>query len=274
MALKVYKPITPGLRGRVGLKRTELTTDKPFKGLTSGKKAHAGRDANGRISVRHKGGGHKRRYRDIDFKRNKHGIPGTVKTIEYDPNRSANIALIFYADGDKRYIIAPKGLQVGQKILAGEHAPPTVGNALPLGVIPVGFTVHNIELTLGRGGQMVRSAGAGAMIVAKDGDYVTVRLPSSEMRRVHCKCYATIGVVGNEEHMNVRLGKAGHSRWLGRRPTVRGMAMNPVDHPLGGGEGAGKGRNPVTPWGQPCKGYKTRNKRKTSSRFIVSRRHK
>ena len=194
-------------------------------------------------NVRHQGGGHKRRYRDIDFKRDKHGIPGTVKTIEYDPNRSANIALIYYADGDKRYIIAPKGLQVGQKIISGENAAPTVGNAL-------------------------------AMIAGREGDYVIVRLPSSEMRKINGKCYATIGVVGNEEHMNVKLGKAGHKRWLGIRPTVRGMAMNPVDHPLGGGEGAGKGRNPVTPWGQPCKGYKTRNKRKTSNNFIVSRRKK
>lgn len=274
MALKYYKPITPGLRGRVGLVRDEITTDKPNKKLTSGKKSNAGRGSNGRISVRHKGGGHKRRYREIDFRRNKHGIPGTVKTIEYDPNRSANIALVFYADGDKRYILAPKGLQVGQKIMSGETATPTVGNALPLCAIPVGFTVHNIELTLGRGGQLVRSAGASAMISAKDGDYVIIRLPSSEVRRIHGKCYATIGVVGNEDHMNVRYGKAGHKRWLGIRPTVRGMAMNPVDHPLGGGEGAGKGRNPVTPWGQPCKGYKTRNKRKPSSKFIVSRRHK
>lgn len=274
MALKVFKPITPGTRGRVDLRRDELTCDKPEKKLVSGKKSNAGRGAGGRIAVRHKGGGHKRRYREIDFKRNKHGIPGTVHSIEYDPNRSANIALIYYADGDKRYIIAPKGLTVGMKIMAGENAAPTVGNALPLAAIPVGFTVHNIELTIGRGGQLARSAGASALISAKEGDYVTIKLPSSEIRRVHAKCYATIGVVGNEDHMNVQLGKAGHKRWMGIRPTVRGMAMNPVDHPLGGGEGAGKGRNPVTPWGQPCKGYKTRNKRKTSSRFIVSRRKK
>lgn len=274
MALKVFKPITPGTRGRVDLRRDELTCDKPEKKLVSGKKSNAGRGAGGRIAVRHKGGGHKRRYREIDFKRNKHGIPGTVYSIEYDPNRSANIALIYYADGDKRYIIAPKGLTVGMKIMAGENAAPTVGNALPLAAIPVGFTVHNIELTIGRGGQLARSAGASALISAKEGDYVTIKLPSSEIRRVHAKCYATIGVVGNEDHMNVQLGKAGHKRWMGIRPTVRGMAMNPVDHPLGGGEGAGKGRNPVTPWGQPCRGYKTRNKRKTSSRFIISRRKK
>ena len=274
MALKIFKPITPGTRGRVDLVRNHLTAKKPEKTLTSGMVSHAGRGGGGRISVRHQGGGHKRKYRDIDFKRNKHGIPGTVKTIEYDPNRSANIALVYYADGDKRYIIAPKGLQVGQKIMAGETAAPTVGNALPLGLIPVGFTVHNIELQLGRGGQLARSAGTSAMITGNEGDYVIIRLPSSEMRRVNSKCYATIGVVGNEDHMNVRLGKAGRRRWMGVRPTVRGMAMNPVDHPLGGGEGAGKGRNPVTPWGQPCKGYKTRNKRKTSSKFIISRRKK
>ena len=274
MALKVYKPITAGTRTRIDLQRDELTTDKPEKSLTSGRKAHAGRGAGGRISVRHQGGGHKRKYRQIDFKRDKHGIPGTVRTIEYDPNRSANIALIFYADGEKRYIIAPKGLQIGQKIMSGENAAPTVGNALPLEAIPVGFTVHNIELTLGRGGQMARSAGASALVAAKEGEYVTIRLPSSEVRRVNKKCYATIGAVGNEELINTQIGKAGRKRWLGIRPTVRGMAMNPVDHPLGGGEGAGKGRNPVTPWGQPCRGYKTRNKRKTSDRFIISRRKK
>lgn len=274
MALKIYKPYSKGTRGRVDLVREELTADKPEKSLTHGIKAHAGRGAGGRISVRHQGGGHKRRYRDIDFKRDKHGIPGTVKTIEYDPFRSANIALIAYADGEKRYIIAPKNLTVGQKIMSGENATPTVGNALPLSVIPVGFTVHNIELTLGRGGQLVRSAGAGALIAAKEGDYVTIKLPSGELRRIHGKCYATIGIVGNEERMNTKLGKAGRNRWRGIRPTVRGMAMNPVDHPLGGGEGAGKGHHPVTPWGQPCRGYKTRNKRKPSNRFIISRRKK
>ncbi len=200
MALKIYKPYSKGTRGRVDLVREELTADKPEKSLTHGIKAHAGRGAGGRISVRHQGGGHKRRYRDIDFKRDKHGIPGTVKTIEYDPFRSANIALIAYADGEKRYIIAPKNLTVGQKIMSGENATPTVGNALPLSVIPVGFTVHNIELTLGRGGQLVRSAGAGALIAAKEGDYVTIKLPSGELRRIHGKCYATIGIVGNDEH--------------------------------------------------------------------------
>ena len=274
MALKVYKPYTPGTRTRVDVRRDDLTADKPEKSLTRGIKFHAGRGANGRISVRHQGGGHKRKYRIIDFKRDKHGIPGTVKTIEYDPNRTANIALIFYADGEKRYIIAPKGLTVGKKIMSGENAAPEVGNALPLEVIPLGFTVHNIELTLGRGGQMARSAGTGALVAAKDGEYVTLKLPSGELRRVHKRCYATIGTVGNEDNMNISLGKAGRSRWRGIRPAVRGMAMNPVDHPLGGGEGAGKGRNPVTPWGQPCRGYKTRGKRKISSNFIVARRKK
>lgn len=272
MALKTYKPITPGLRGRVDLRKDDITAQRPEKSLTHGKKNNAGRGSSGRISVRHKGGGHKRRYREIDFRRNKLGVPGVVHSIEYDPNRSANIALIFYVDGEKRYILAPRDIKVGQKVVAGENSPLEVGNALPLEAIPVGFTVHNVELTLGRGGQMVRSAGESALIAAKDGDYVAVKLPSGEVRRVHKKCYATIGIVGNEDHMNVRLGKAGRARWRGVRPSVRGMAMNPVDHPLGGGEGAGKGRNPVTPWGQPCRGFKTRKKRKVSSRFIISRR--
>jgi large subunit ribosomal protein L2 len=272
MALKVYKPMTAGTRNRVDLRRDELTTDRPEKSLTKGKHSHGGRGAGGRIAVRHQGGGHKQKYRDIDFKRNKFGIPGTVNTIEYDPNRSANIALVFYADGEKRYIIAPKGLSVGQKIMSGDTATLEVANALPLEAIPVGFTVHNIELTIGKGGQMARSAGASALVAAKDGDYVSVKLPSGEIRLVHKRCYATIGEVGNEDHMNTSLGKAGRNRWRGIRPTVRGMSMNPVDHPLGGGEGRGKGRNPVTPWGQPCRGYKTRKKRKVSSNFIVSRR--
>ncbi len=274
MALKEYKPMTPGLRGRIDLRKDELTAKRPEKALTKGKKNRAGRDSQGRISVRGKGGGHKRKYREIDFKRNKYGIPGTVRTIEYDPNRSANIALVFYADGEKRYIIAPKGLKVGQKIMSGEMASLDLANSLPLEVIPVGFTVHNIELTIGRGGQMARSAGAKALVAAKEGEYVTIKLPSGETRLVHKKCYATIGEVGNEDHMNTSLGKAGRNRWLGVKPTVRGMAMNPIDHPLGGGEGRGKGRNPVTPWGQPCKGYKTRKKRNPSDKFIVSRRKK
>ena len=275
MGIKTYKPITAGMRQWTSLDFSELSKKtKPEKSLTSGRKARAGRDSNGRISVRHKGGGHKRRYREIDFKRDKTGVPGKVVTIEYDPFRSANIALINYADGDKRYIIAPKGLSVGNTVKAGPGAPIEPGNALPLENIPLGFTVHNVELTLGKGAQMARSAGAGALIAAKEGDYVTVKLPSGEAHMVFKKCYATIGSVGNEDHMNITLGKAGRKRWLGVRPTVRGMAMNPVDHPHGGGEGKSKGKHPVTPWGQPTKGYKTRKKNKPSSRFIVSHRKK
>jgi large subunit ribosomal protein L2 len=272
MGIKTYKPVTPGMRAWQSLDYSELTRGvKPEKSLTEGRKERAGRDSNGRISVRHKGGGHKRLYRIIDFKRDKIGVPGKVATIEYDPNRSANIALIKYTDGEKRYIIAPKGLVVNAKVISGPNVPIETGNALPLENIPLGFTVHNVELTLGKGGQIVRSAGGGALVAAKEGDYVTLKLPSGEMRMIFKKCYATIGTVGNEDHMNVQIGKAGRKRWMGIRPTVRGMAMNPVDHPHGGGEGKSKGIHPVTPWGQPTKGYKTRNKHKPSSRFIVSR---
>jgi large subunit ribosomal protein L2 len=271
MGIKTYKPITAGMRQWTSLDFSELTKKKPEKSLSSGRAERAGRDWNGRISVRHKGGGHKRRYREIDFKRDKIGVPGKVASIEYDPFRSANIALIYYIDGEKRYIIAPKGLTVGTTIKAGPDAAIEAGNALPLENIPLGFTVHNVELTLGKGGQMVRSAGTGALIAAKEGDYVTIKLPSGEMRMIFKKCYATIGTVGNEDHMNVTLGKAGRKRWLGVRPTVRGMVMNPVDHPHGGGEGKNKGIHPVSPWGQPTKGFKTRKKHKPSSRFIVSR---
>jgi len=275
MAIKTYKPITPGMRTLTSLDYSELTKGaKPEKTLTRGKKSGSGRDSNGRISVRHKGGGHKRKYRDIDFKRDKTGIPGKVATLEYDPNRSANIALIYYKDGEKRYIIAPKELKTGATVISGPDAPIEPGNALPLENIPLGFYVYNIELTLGKGGQLVRSAGVGALIAAKEGDYVTVKLPSGEMRMVFKKCYATIGNVGNEDHMNTNMGKAGRKRWKGIRPAVRGMSMNPVDHPHGGGEGRNKGIHPVTPWGQPCKGYKTRKKHKPSSRFIVSRAKK
>ncbi|MCL2472064.1 MAG: 50S ribosomal protein L2 [Treponema sp.] len=272
MGIKTYKPVTSGMRSWQSLDFSELTKGvKPEKSLISGHKDKAGRDSFGRISVWHKGGGHKRRYREIDFKRDKIGIPGKVATIEYDPNRSSNIALIFYKDGEKRYIVAPRGLVVGATVISGPTAAIEDGNALPLENIPLGFTVHNVELTLGKGGQIVRSAGGGALVAAKEGDYVTLKLPSGEMRMVFKKCYATIGVVGNEDHMNVVIGKAGRNRWLGIRPTVRGMAMNPIDHPHGGGEGKSKGIHPVTPWGQPCKGYKTRKKHKPSSRFIVSR---
>jgi large subunit ribosomal protein L2 len=273
MGIKKYEPRTPSLRYKTTLTFEELTTDKSEKSLTKGMSKHAGRGAGGRISVRRRGGGHKRNYRQIDFKRDKHDIPANVKTIEYDPNRSANIALLFYADGEKRYILAPKSLAVGTKVMSGEQVPLQVGNALPLGNIPLGMTVHNVELQLGKGGQLVRSAGLGATIVAKEGDYVTLRLPSGEMRMVFAKCYATIGSLGNEDHMNVSLGKAGRSRWLGRRPKVRGVVMNPVDHPHGGGEGkTSGGRHPVSPWGQPTKGYKTRKKSKSSSKFMVKKR--
>jgi len=260
MAIKTFRPITPGLRHRVQVVNDALTIgNEPQKALTKGKKQNAGRASNGRISMRRKGGGHKRKYREIDWKRDKYGIPGKIATIEYDPNRSANIALVNYVDGEKRYIIAPIGLQVGQVVISGADAPIEIGNSLPLENIPVGFTIHNVELNLGKGAQMARSAGAGAMIVGSDGDYVTVKLPSNELRLVFKKCIATIGGVGNEDHMNERYGKAGRVRWLGKRPRVRGVAMNPVDHPHGGGGGRGKG-------------YKTRDPHKPSSRFIVKRR--
>jgi len=273
VALKKYKPITPGQRYRTSLNYDSLTTDKPQKNLTKGNNNKAGRSDNGRISVRRRGGGHKRKYRTIDFKRDKFGIPGIVKTIEYDPNRSANIALIQYVDGEKRYIIAPRGLEIGSKVLSGSGSPVEIGNALPMDDIPLGMSVHNVELQLGKGGQLARAAGADAVLVAKEGDFVTLKLPSGETRMVFKKCSAAIGEVGNEDHMNVTLGKAGRSRWKGKRPKVRGVAMNPVDHPHGGGEGkTSGGRHPVSPWGQPTKGYKTRKKNKYSDKFIVKRR--
>jgi large subunit ribosomal protein L2 len=273
MALKSYKPNTPGLRQRTTLVFDELTTDKPEKSLTRYLHRSAGRDTFGRISVRRRGAGCKRRYRVIDFKRDKYGVPGTVKTIEYDPNRTVNIALIFYADGEKRYIIAPQNLKVGQKIVSGPDAPLVTGNALPLKNIPLGLIVHNVELTKGRGGQLVRAAGLGATVVAKEGDYVTLRLPSGEMRMVFDECYATIGTLGNLDHMNTNRGKAGVTRHLGIRPSVRGTAMNPVDHPHGGGEGkTHTGRIPVTPWGKLTKGGKTRSLKKPSNAFIVKKR--
>ena len=273
MALKNYKPNTPGLRQKTTLVKSEVTAQKPEKSLTISLHQKSGRDTFGRISVRRRGGGVKRAYRIIDFKRNKYGVPGTVKTIEYDPNRSVLIALVFYADGEKRYILAPKGLTVGTKVMSGPNAPLTTGNALPLKNIPLGLAVHNVELNYGRGGQLVRSAGLSATVIAKEGDYVTLRLPSGEMRMLFGECYATIGVLGNEDHMNISLGKAGASRHLGRRPKVRGVVMNPVDHPHGGGEGkTAAGRNPCTPWGKPAKGGKTRSKKKPSNAFIVKKR--
>jgi large subunit ribosomal protein L2 len=273
MGLKEYKPNTPGLRYRTTLDFGDVDKKPAEKRLTKGKNSSSGRDSAGRISVRRRGGGHKRLYRAVDFKRDKVNIPGTVKAIEYDPNRSANLALVVYADGEKRYILAPRGLERGATVVAGDQAPPTVGNCLPLESVPLGTTVHNVELQYGRGGQLARSAGTGAVVVAKDKDYVTVKLPSGEMRMVFRRCRATVGIVGNEDHMNTSLGKAGRSRHLGRRPKVRGVVMNPVDHPHGGGEGrTSGGRHPVSPWGTPTKGYKTRKKRKSSSKFIVKRR--
>jgi large subunit ribosomal protein L2 len=273
VGIKKYRPLTPGLRFKTSLTFNEITKKTPEKALSKGKPKNAGRGAGGRISVRRKGGGHKRRYRQVDFRRDKIGIPAKVAAIEYDPNRSSLIALLVYKDGEKRYILAPEGLTVGKSVVSGPDASFDVGNTLPLEKIPLGMMIHNIELNLGRGGQMARSAGTSATIVAKEGNYVTVRLPSGEMRQVNKRCSATIGELGNKDHMNVSLGKAGRSRWLGRRPKVRGTAMNPVDHPHGGGEGKTKGgRHPVSPWGQPTKGYKTRKKRNVSSRFIVKRR--
>ena len=273
MAMKSYKPTTSSLRFRTGLTFSELTGDKPLKRLTKGKPETGGRGAGGRISSWQRGGGHKQKYRRVDFRRDKHGIPGRVSTLEYDPNRSAFIALVVYKDGEKRYMLAPEGLKVGATVLSGPDAPLEPGNHLPLGRIPLGMNVHNVEMQPGRGGQLVRAAGAVAVLMAREGEYATLRMPSGEMRQVLARCCATLGVVGNQEHMNISLGKAGRSRWLGRRPHVRGVAMNPHDHPHGGGEGkTSGGRHPVTPWGIPTKGYKTRNKRKYSSKFIVKRR--
>lgn len=275
MGIKNFKPVTSTLRYKTVLSFDEVTTDKPHKPLSSGKKQYAGRGHKGRISVRRRGGGHKRRYRIIDFKRNKYGIEGKVATIEYDPNRSANIALIVYRDGEKRYIIAPDALKVGDTIVSGEDAEIKVGNSLPLKKIPPGTSIHNIELTRGRGGQLGRSAGSAAQITAKEGNYCLVRLPSGEIRKIHRDCYATIGEVGNKDFSNITLGKAGRNRWLNKRPKVRGVAMNPVDHPLGGGEGKSSGgRHPVSPTGVPTKGYKTRKKNKYSNKMIIKRRTK
>ncbi|MGA1796024.1 MAG: 50S ribosomal protein L2 [bacterium] len=272
MGIRTYKPVTSSQRFRTGFTFDEVTKEKPEKSLTKSLAKTGGRNANGRITCRHKGGGQKRKYRMIDFKRDKDGVPARVASIEYDPNRSARIALLHYADGEKRYILAPLGLQVGQRVLSGEGAEIEVGNSLPLRKIPLGTIVHNIEMKMNKGGQIARSAGAGAQILAKEGDYCQVKLNSSEVRMIHLNCRATIGQVGNVEHSNISIGKAGRSRWLGIRPTVRGVAMNPIDHPMGGGEGRSSGgRHPCTPWGKPTKGYKTR-KNKTTGRYIVKRR--
>lgn len=276
MPIKKYKPMTNGTRNMSGLDFSELTTDTPEKSLLRPLSKKAGRNNQGRITMRHQGGGHKRQYRLIDFKRNKDGIPGRVATIEYDPNRTSNIALINYADGEKRYIIAPKGLFVGQIIESGEKADIKVGNALPLGSIPVGTIIHNVELKPGYGGQLARSAGAEAQILGREGKYTLVRLASGEVRLILTTCRATIGQVGNIEHELVRIGKAGRSRWLNKRPSVRGLAMNPVDHPHGGGEGRTSIGlpSPVSPWGKPTLGKKTRRPSKASSKFIVRKRKK
>ena len=276
MAIKKYKPTSNGRRNMTASDFAEITTSTPEKSLLAPLHKKGGRNNQGKLTVRHQGGGHKRQYRIIDFKRDKDGIPGRVATIEYDPNRSANIALINYVDGEKRYIIAPKNLEVGMEIMSGSEADIKVGNALPLINIPVGTVIHNIELKPGKGGQLVRSAGTSAQVLGKEGRYVLVRLNSGEVRMILSTCRATIGQVGNEQHELINIGKAGRSRWLGKRPTVRGSVMNPVDHPHGGGEGrAPIGRkSPMTPWGKPALGLKTRKKKNKTDKFIVRRRKK
>ncbi len=276
MGVKQYKPTSPGRRFQTVSDFEEITTSKPEKSLLAKKTKKAGRNNNGRITTRHKGGGVKRRYRIIDFKRDKDGVPAKVATIEYDPNRTARIALLHYADGEKRYIIHPKGLKVGDTVMSGADADIKPGNALPLELIPVGTLVHCVELQPGKGASMARSAGTSIQLMGKEGKYAILRMPSSEMRRVLLSCRATVGEVGNAEHSNIKIGKAGRNRWKGIRPTVRGTVMNPVDHPHGGGEGKNKtsGRHPVTPWGVPTKGHRTRNKKKASSRLIIRRRKK
>ena len=272
MPIKERKPINASSRFQTYLTFEELTTDRPHKALTEGKKSSGGRNNRGHLTSWWRGGGHKRKYRLIDFKRDKHGVPAKVASVEYDPNRSAHIALLNYADGEKRYILWPEGLQVGATVTSGDSAEVNVGNALPLKKIPLGTVIHNIELKIGRGGQMVRAAGAGAQLMARDGGWAQVKLPSGEVRKVHVDCYATVGQVGNLEHENVSIGKAGRNRWLGWRSHNRGVTMNPVDHPMGGGEGrTSGGRHPCSPWGQLAKGLKTRNNKRTDG-MIVKRR--
>ena len=274
MALVKLKPTSAGRRGMVKVINPSLYKGRPVDALTEKKSGKAGRNNSGRITVRHQGGGHKAHYRVIDFRRNKDGVPAKVERIEYDPNRSANIALLLYADGERRYIIAPRGVEVGQAVISGSEAPIKPGNALPIRNIPVGSTVHCVELLPGKGAQLARSAGASVQLLAREGAYAQLRLRSGEIRRVHVECRATIGEVGNEEHGLRKIGKAGANRWRGIRPTVRGVVMNPIDHPHGGGEGrTGEGRVQVSPWGQPTKGYRTRNNRRTDG-MIVQRRHK
>ncbi len=274
MPTKKYKPTTPSRRAMTVVDFSGLTKKKPEKALLEPNPKRAGRNRHGRITVRRRGGGHKRRYRVVDFRREKDGVPGRVTSIEYDPNRSARIALVAYADGEKRYIVAPSGLEVGMVVNSGAAAEYQRGNCLPLSKIPLGMMVHNVELTPGKGGQLARAAGSACQLLAREGRYAVLRLPSGEMRRVLVECRATIGPVGNEDHTNISLGKAGHARWLGRRPKVRGVAMNPVDHPHGGGEGRSSGgRHPVTPWGVPTKGYRTRKKKHRSDKYIIRRRY-
>jgi len=273
MALKKYKPTTPVLRYRVDLSKDHITKQTPERSLVEPLHKTGGRNNQGRITAWQRGGGHKRKYRIIDFKRNKRDVPATVKAIEYDPNRSASIALLAYADGEKRYILAPDGLNVGDTVMAGENAEVSVGNALPLEKIPLGMSIHNIEMIPRKGGQVARSAGASVQLMAKEGKYALLKMPSGEIRKFRKECYATLGSVGNSDHFNISYGKAGRRRWLGRRPNVRGVVMNPVDHPMGGGEGRSSGgRHPCSPWGQLAKGLKTRKKRKTSDSLIVKRR--
>ena len=274
MGIKVYKPRTPGRRNMSGHDFKEITKSTPEKSLTAPIKRTGARNNNGRISMRWQGGGHKRKYRIIDFKRNKVDIPATVASIEYDPNRSARIALLNYADGEKTYIVAPVGLGVGDVIMTSEKADIKPGNCLTLNSIPTGTIIHNIEMRPGKGAQIARGAGSSATLAAKLGKYCQIRLPSGEVRQILSVCKATIGQVGNTDNENIKIGKAGRSRWLGRRPRVRGMAMNPIDHPLGGGEGVGKGNHPMTPWGKPCKGHKTRNNKSTDKMIIKRRKRK
>ncbi len=274
MAVKKIRPITPGQRFRVAPVFSDITTNEPYKPLTTSIKKSGGRNSDGKMTMRYMGGGHKRRYRLIDFKRDKFDISATVDTIEYDPNRTARIALITYSDGEKRYIIAPTGLIVGQVVIAGKEVPPEVGNALPLGSMPIGTIVHNIELHPGKGGALARSAGTYAQLLAREGKYSTLKMPSGEMRMVLSACIATVGSVSNADHMNTNVGKAGRSRWKGIRPRTRGVAMNPVDHPMGGGEGRASGGHPRSRNGLLSKGKKTRNKKKQSSKYIISRKKK
>ncbi len=275
MPLKSHKPTTPSRRHMVLSDFSEITKSVPQRSLTKSKKRIAGRNSGGQISVRHRGGGHKRKYRIIDFKRDKFGVPAKVSAIEYDPNRSARLALLNYADGEKRYIICPSQLQIGEILMSGPDAEPSLGNALPLSKIPAGMAIHNIELVAGRGGQLVRSAGASAVLMSHSEDYANVKMPSGEVRQIRTNCMATVGRVGNVEHSNIVMGKAGRKRWLGIRPTVRGVAMNPVDHPMGGGEGrTSGGGHPQSPWGLLSKGKRTRKKHKQSNRYIIERRKK